>query len=1092
VEPASKKAKRGDHQQEAGAVDTAHEGVEVKRARASCCVVGIGSSAGGLEALTDFFKALPQDSGLAFVLVPHLDPTRQSHLAELLNNVDGIQVGQVKDSPAVQPNHAYVIPPNAYLEIREGRLVTIEPFHPRGLRMPIDHFFRSLAADQGENAIAVVMSGAGTDGTLGLKEIKAQGGLTIAQQPNSAEFDSMPRSAISTGMIDLVLSPKEMPEEISEYASHPYVKKAAVVEEEEASPTTEEKVREKALAGIIDLLNLHIGYDFSNYKRGTVVRRIERRMGLRHIRSHGEYLEFMRSTPEEVEWLFRDLLIGVTRFFREPQAWAELERHVLPRLCKDLEDGDTIRGWVPGCATGEEAYTLAILLLEAMEKRKKRCAVQIFASDIDEESLNVGRVGMYPENIAGDVTPERMKGFFDKIESDHKFRVSKRLRESVVFAKQNLISDPPFSRIALISCRNVLIYLNQQLQNDVQEMFHFALNPGGYLFLGTAEAVSEDGRLFETVSKKWRIFRRVERKGEDRPRFPLRRGRKWAPLETPPERETGTGKGTGARFTDWAKQVLVSHYAPACVLVNRDREVVYYTGATQDYLMQPMGVPTKDITVLARNGLTGPLRSAIRRAVKSGESAVVEEAGVRRGKKMFPVRIVVVPLLASEHGEGMLLISFEEVARGQGAPPAPPPEPAQPGKAMPDADETAHLEEELRITREDFSATVEQLATVNEEHRASHEEMMSINEELQSANEELETSKEELQSLNEEMTTVNQQLQAKVEELERTTDDLSNLLTSTEVATLFLDRQFRITRFTPTIRTLFNLIPSDVGRPITDIAQKTEDGTLLDEAAEVLRTLKVHESEVTGPGGGTFLRRILPYYTEESRIEGVVVTFIDISERKKSEQQRELLLAELNHRVKNMLATVRAVASQTIASSKGLQDFKDRFDARVQALSRAHALLSRSHWGASDLGQIIRQEISPYVEDMDARVAVEGPPVSLTPAQALPLTLILHELVTNATKYGSLREDGGQVSIRWRTERRDSSAEQVHLEWRERGGPRVQPPTTRGFGTSMIERSASYELDGAATLDFESAGVMCALSFPLADSGEPRGRPQPA
>ncbi|MDQ3583079.1 MAG: PAS domain S-box protein [Pseudomonadota bacterium] len=741
---------------------------------------------------------------------------------------------------------------------------------------PIDGFLRSLAEYQQERAICIIFSGTGSDGTLGLKAIKAEGGLVMVQSPDTAEHDGMPRSAIATGLVDYVLPVEEMPAALLEYVEHAHLRGAPI-------PVPADP-RHDPLHTILALLCTREGHDFRCYKKAMLLRRIQRRMGLNHIAAIGDYGQYLGDTPAELKALAKDLLIGVTEFFREPEAWAVLEAEVIPKLVAAKHPEAPLRVWVTGCATGEEAYSLGMLLLERVASSEHNGELQIFATDIDRHALEIARGGTYPEGMASSLTPERLTRFFTK--SDNSYRIKKELREAVVFAPQNLITDAPFSRLDLIICRNLLIYLEPELQQKIIGLFHFALNHNGCLFLGKSETVGQQLSLFEPLSKKWRICRRsgpVRHVPADVPLIPeaLPRERPGGPRPHKP-RPDDHGEVTRA--------LLLARYAPAAVLVNRDCQTLYFHGQTDDYLVHPAGEPTDDLLAMAREGLRLKLRAALHRAMREEQPAVVVTQ-VKRGGASLPVQVTVTPVEDQRQGVGLWLVTFS-------APPAAEAEPAP--RAIEESAAVAHLEEELASVKKELENVVADLESANEELKVSNEEAMSMNEELQSTNEELETSKEELQSLNEELTTVNAQLEEKVADLERTNNDLDNLLASTHIAILFFDREFRIKRYTPASTRLFNLIPSDLNRPVADIANKFSDGHLLSDAQRVLDTLTPIERKVRTVGGEWYIQRVLPYRAHEDRIEGVVVIYTEITELERGEEA----LRESEERFRTLAETV--------------------------------------------------------------------------------------------------------------------------------------------------------------------------------------------
>jgi two-component system, chemotaxis family, CheB/CheR fusion protein len=821
-------------------------------------VVGIGASAGGLDAFRRFFSTVPTESGMAFVLVQHLDPTHESLAAAVIGRYTAMPVVQVGGDMPVKANHVYVIPPGKYLSIGGGSLRLIPPVEPGGIRMSIDLFLRTLAADAGERAIGIILSGTGTDGTLGLQAIKAGGGMSIAQDPATAQYDGMPSSAIAAGAVDHVLPPERMPEALLGFLGHSYVRSGP------ETPLAAEPARSH-LHDILSILRERASFDFRGYKKSTLQRRIHRRMGLRHVERIADYVRLLTSEPAEANALFEDLLIRVTSFFRDPDAWQVLQQDVIRPLVERKEPHTGLRAWVPGCATGEEAYSLGIMLIEAVQTARKSCAVQVFASDVDQGALELARIGLYPEVIAADVTPERLQRFF--VPEGHAYRVIKELREAMAFAPQNLVADPPFSRLDLVSCRNLLMYFEPEAQRRILSLLHFAIAEGGYLFLGNAETIDHHAGLFEVVSKKWRIYRRVGPTRHDQVQFPIAPASAASRLP-----ETLPGRPNAGRLAGAIQHLLLERHAPACVVITRKHDILFFSGPTHEYLVQPGGPPTQDLTALTRDGLQGKLRIAVRQAIEQEAPVTLAGAHVRRGGAYHPVRVTVEPLKGSRDTEGLLLVSFAD--ESPGGPPVPPPTAAD-GEGQEPL--VRQLEQELTTTRESLHSTIEELQGANQELRVANEEVMSANEELQSTNEELQTSKEELQSLNEELNTVNAQLGSKVTELEQTNNDLDNLLASANVPTLFLDVHLRVRRFTPNATRLFSLIPSDVGRPIGDITTKYTDADLLPDAEAVLAGLAPVTREVEAHDGRRYVRQVLAYRTPRKRIEGLVVTFSDVA-----------------------------------------------------------------------------------------------------------------------------------------------------------------------------------------------------------------------
>jgi chemotaxis methyl-accepting protein methylase/nitrogen fixation/metabolism regulation signal transduction histidine kinase len=819
--------------------------------RALFPIVGIGASAGGLEAFKKFFTAMPAEGGVAFVLIQHLDPTRRSLTADLVSTYTRMGVVQVEDGMRVEVNRVHVIPPNTYLSIRHRALHLSAPSAPRGLRMAVDWFLRSLAEEQQDRAIGILLSGTGTDGTLGLKEIKAAGGMTMVQDPTTVQHDGMPRSAITSGCADYVLPAEQMADVLLTYVRHTAATVVGTTTPSDKAPDT--------LASVLALLHARTAFDFSDYRKGTLQRRIQRRMSLQRLGEMTAYLKLLERDPVEVTALFKDLLINVTSFFREPAAWQILQEQVVRPLVAAKDANTPLRIWVPACATGEEAYSIAMVAIEERQANGRLPRAQIFASDVDAEVLDTARAGVYPEGIAAQVSPERLSRFF--IKSAHSYQVTKELREAVVFAQQSLITDPPFSKLDVVSCRNLLIYLEPAVQERILALLHFALGEGGYLFLGSAETIGPHADLFEAVSTRWRIFRRIG---------PTRHAKLRLPVVAPAPRKRARppSEPTPDRLATMAEQMLLQRYAPACAIIDRSGEVLYYHGRTGDYLAQPGGPPTQDIVAKARDGLGSKLRGAIQDAIQEHRRVVATGVQMRRGEAFPRVTITVEPLDTPTGSGDAWLVSFEDTP----APPAIGAAAARSGRASGHRDPAlvGQLRYELKTTQEDLQKTVEDVSAANEE-------LMSVNEELQASNEELETSKEELQSLNEELTTANTQLESKIAELEAANNDLDNLLTSTNIATLFLDTHLRVRRFTPAATALFSLISSDIGRPLADIAQKFTDPTLLSDAVAVLRETIAPEREVQTHDGRWYVRQILPYRTRANQTEGVVITFSDVA-----------------------------------------------------------------------------------------------------------------------------------------------------------------------------------------------------------------------
>ena len=823
-------------------------------------VVGIGASAGGLEAALELFESMPSDSGMAFVLVQHLPPDRDTLIPEILAKKTSMPVQVVKDGMPIEPNHVYVIRPGRTLTIREGHLHLGEPLEKPMRSRPVDDFFRSLAEEQRERAIAIVLSGMGSNGTGGAEAVKAVGGLCIAQDPDSAAFPSMPRHMIDDGSADYILRPGDMPETLLAYAGHPYAR-----DRDDPDATF---VRERQNVNeILALLRTRTHHDFAGYKSPTVLRRIQRRMGLARVTKVADYARVLRQTPSEVTALADDLLINVTGFFRDPEAWEALRTCVVAPLVEAREDDSTIRAWVTACSTGQEAYTLAMLLVEEVERTGKNIDIKIFATDMADRTLANARQGVYPGGIESEITPERLERFFQR--EDSVYRVRPDLRARVVFAPQNVLRDPPFSRLDIVTCRNLLIYLQPELQQRVLGLLHFGLRDGGALFLGSSETVGA-GNLFDIIDKRARIFRRVGPSRHGAVEFQLSR-KAMAMYREPSSVLDHAPIPTRLTLGQLTMRALLEHHVTGAVTIDREFRILYYHGNTSPFLRQPAGEPTRDLIAVVRDTVRGAVRAAVQRAAEQTEPIVIENAWIERENgARTQVAVTVSRIESKSDGDSGFVVSFRELGLW------PPPQAA--GYAASDDGEDS-----LRRLREELQTTIDQLQASNEELKVAHEEVVSTNEELQSTNEELETSREEMQSLNEELSTVNSQLQAKMEEYQSVNNDLTSLLTSTDIAVLFLDRNFRIRRFTPRVVELLDVIATDIGRPLSDLARKFDDPTLFEDAAGVLERLVPAEREVRVDIDRWFVRRVTPYRTAENRIDGVVITFSETTARRDAE-----------------------------------------------------------------------------------------------------------------------------------------------------------------------------------------------------------------
>ena len=862
-------------------------------------IVGIGASAGGLSAFEAFFSGMPVDiePGMAFVLVQHLAPDHKSILTGLIQRYTRMRVFEVEDGMVVQPNCAYIIPPNRDMAFLNGSLHLMEPSAPRGQRLPIDFFFRSLAQDQHERAICIVLSGTGSDGTLGVRAIKGEGGMVMVQTPDSTEYDGMPRSAIATGLADYQLIPSEMPAQLMAYVAHAFSKPS----QQSATPTVK---TENAMKKIFILLRTQTGHDFSLYKVSTIRRRIERRMAVHQIETIDAYVKYLQLTPVEVDALFRDLLIGVTSFFRDPDAFKALEDRIIPKLFADKSNGKTIRVWTPGCSTGEEAYSIAILLHERLEALKQGFRLQVFATDIDSQAIATARTGLYPASIAMDISQERLTRFFSITPDGSEYRIHKSIRDMLVFSEQDVVKDPPFSRLDLISCRNLMIYMGGPLQKKLIPLFHYALNPGGFLFLGNSETIGDLTVLFEVIDRKLKFFRRKDDFHNRQPgtstHFPPSMPSRG---NQPPWTAEKTAVSPRAPLREVTEQAILQHFTPPSVLVDKKGDIFYIHGRTGMYLEPCSGeTGTNNILKMAREGLKHDLTVALHNAVRTKKTVRHANLQIKSNGGFIPVDLIIqpVPLTHPQASETLLyLVILQELPQRD------PRSALSASSCDPDhsqtltSDQIEALKHELQVKEDYLQTTNEELETSNEELKSSNEEMQSVNEELQSTNEELETSKEELQSVNEELATVNAELQTKLADLSRSNNDMNNLLAGTGIGTIFVDYQLRILRFTPASTQIINLINSDIGRPVGHVVSNLVGyNNLISDMQTVLDSLIPKEVVVQTTAGKWYTMRIQPYRTLANVIEGAVITFVDISQAKKAEETLRIFQAKIKDTLK--------------------------------------------------------------------------------------------------------------------------------------------------------------------------------------------------
>ncbi len=1149
-------------------------------------VVGIGASAGGLTAFKKFFANMPVDNGMAFVLVQHLDPHHDSMLVSLIGKQTGMKVVEAADGIRLTANSIFIIPPDATLTINGGVLRLTKPAPPRELRRPIDTFFLSLADDQGENAVCIVLSGTGSDGTVGLKAVKEGGGLTMAQ----AEFDhhamaGMPGSAAATGLVDFVVPAEEMPARLIAHRAH----LIEVAGQKDANGTRTDMTEH--LKTISSILRKGVGQDFGQYKESTIARRVQRRMQLLQIGSVSEFIERLKKEPREAEALFHEVLIGVTQFFRDPLAFEALQTTVIPSLLANKAASDVIRVWVPGCSSGEEAYSIAILFKEAMAKLPAAPHIQIFGTDVDDRAIVRARTGRYHGPLKG-VSPARLKRWFTPIDAD--FCVTKDVREMCVFSTHSFIKDPPFSKLNLVSCRNVMIYFDRDLQDRAIRNFHYALAPGGVLFLGSSEGIMRNAALFAPVNKKHRIF---ERRDVPRPRlpdFPAAHDLRLTQVTDRSHRED---------TIDRSAQRIIAKHSPPYVVIDGESQIVRFSGGEVSRHLEPSaGVASLDLFAILRKSLRPAVRAAIRAARAQRKATVTETLTVVMDGRRSTVTVIVEPLATAGPESSLLMVAFRD-GRGISIEHDVDRARAVGGRAPKAAGIVANLEHELVKTKASLREVIDELETTTEEMKSSNEEYQSVNEELQASNEELETAKEEMQSVNEELRISNTEMSDKNEQLGRLNSDIRNLLDSTKIATIFLDNNLRIKSFTPGMVELIHLRESDQGRPVTELVSRLNYAGLEDDARSVLRTLDVVEREVRiGGDGSVFIMRIRPYRTVAEVIDGVVITFVDITDRKRldnalkeserrlaaivnqatagvaetnlegrftlvnpqfcniagrsekelyalrmqditypqdlpqdkimferliaegtpfelekrfvrpdgssiwvhhsvspivaeghvdralaivlditelkrAEAHRELLLHELNHRVKNTLATVQSIASQTALGATTVDGYRAAFMARLTALSGTHTLLQTADWHGALLRDVVLTELAPYQTEKP-RWTVEGTDLLLEPNMALAFGMAVHELTTNAAKYGALSNGTGRVDISW-TAPAQGNGRALKFIWRESGGPPIAANRRKGFGTRLITEGLPLQLDGTIDLDFKPTGVQCCIDVML-------------
>jgi two-component system CheB/CheR fusion protein len=918
--------------------------------------VGIGASAGGLDALQKFLSKVPEKSGMAFIIVQHLDPTHKSALTNILSRSTSMKVMEVEDGVQVMSDHVYIIPPNKEMGILNGKLQLMEPIEPHGLRMPINYFLTNLAEDQKEKSVGIILSGYGSDGTIGLKAIKAKGGICIAQDPSTAGSDSMPNNAINTGLVEIVLAPEEIPEKLITYtkSSNNILKKILTPADQ----------TNQSLQKIFILIRNKTGNDFSQYKKSTVNRRIARRMNIHQIDEMPQYLRYLQETPHEIDLLSNEFLIDVTHFFRDPKAFESLKQGALKDMIKEKSDHDIIRVWVPGCSTGEEVYSIAIIIQELLEKANKKIEVQIFGTDLDENSIKAARSGKYPTLISADINPKRLNKYFDK--KDDSYIIKNNIREMVIFSNHNVINDPPFTNLDLISCRNLLIYLENDAQEKVLSKFNYGLKKDGILILGSSESIREFLDSFSVVDKKWKIFKCYKLNGfalDFLKTHPLTHQQHsseyWDNLfdlkDSKPE--------NGLNVTTMAEKNLINMYAPPSVLIDSDGGILYIHGRLGKYLEPAPGRASHmNILKMAKESIKLALSSAILNAVSKNKNVVMENLKLDEDvKKDHLFKLTVNPLKDHEAVKGLLIVSFEELPHKNY-------KKCDQIKLGPFSETSDHikaLENELKLTKEQLNYAIGKMTTSNEELQSANEELQSINEESQSTNEELETSKEELQSINEELTTVNTELQIKIDELSRTNDDIANLFNSTEIATIFVDNNLNIRRFTEEATKLIKLIESDLGRPLSDIVSNIKYPDLADDIHQVIKKLAFKEKEVNTAEGEWYKVRIMPYKTSQNVIDGATITFINVSALKNSQEK---IKSALNY-AENIINTVNEpliVLNRELKVVSANQSFYETFKLKISETEGEKIYkIKNGEWNIPTFQKLL-EEILPKNKEINA------------------------------------------------------------------------------------------------------------------------------
>ena len=1051
-------------------------------------IVGIGASAGGVEALVAFFRAAPQDTGMAYVVVTHLATGHVSVLDTILARCTTMPVMYAKDGQSVQPNNIYLRPAGVILTIHDGTLRLEGVAADQHAWNPIDLFFTSLAHDVKSRAVGIVLSGSGSDGTLGIRAIRDAGGVTFAQSPGETgpRHNSMPASAIASGLVDIAIAVEEMPAALQHYsdAPPPQLIQGDAGDYEDIyliADATLDATKEALCAALL----CHTGNDFSGYKSSSFFRRVHRRMYVLHEPEIDAYLKRLNEQPQEAEMLLRDLMIGVTGFFRDTATFDALRTLVIPTLINKDATVLPIRVWIPGCSTGEEVYSIAMLLMEAAAKLQNPPRIQIFATDIDEAALAVARHGIYPAAQMTNVSQERKAAFFTTESAS--YQVSKQLRGLCTFLAHNLLRDPPFSRLDLISCRNLLIYLDAETQNRVIPLFHYALRQGRFLLLGASESVTRHTQLFDQLSRGIPIFQR--RDVNPHGRVPLwvsrQEGLHWTTLTG---RHAVAPSHNAIRAAKAAAARVMRKYTPPYVVVSMSGDVVHISEGAGALLKLAPGPPSHRLESLAPVGLRHDLRSALREAAETGRDVVRENILLQDVAGTPMIDLSVEPLLpeamsadgvadstaGGQFREPLFLVVFQES-----------PKVAQLSAiskentsvvAQQTTVEGLHLE--LINLHEHMDTTIEKYEALIDDLKEANEELGSVNEEHQAVNEELETSQEELQSINEELNSVNGELAANIEALAKANADMDNLFESSAIASVFLDDNLHIRRYTPAMQGIFRLMPSDIGRTLTDIACQLDYPALRSDLETVRRDARDIEHLVSSPDSQRkYLARVLPYHPTGGGVEGVILNFIDVTTISPSEERLRTLVEELNHRIRNLIAVVIVHARRSFGDIAEAHDRLQAFNGRMHALTVSYGLLSDSKWQPVTLHEILKPLLANYMRLESAQVRIGGPAVRIGANRLVSLCLIVHELVTNAEKYGALSVPTGKIDIIWSIAALPVTDTLV-LHWEEHGGPPAHEPDTLGMGTRMIRSEVSYRFGGEITFDYAPTGLRVDLILP--------------